>query len=908
MVMVYLPGLTGAKCFCLTTGNNHAELTSPNLIISNSNFIANTLGGIVLSNGRDILGNVYIQNSVIRDSPGNGLQTAFSSIKNLSLLNCSLIKNRNGIELSTFSGTVTIEYTTVSNQSNQALYVPSEGRKIVFLRNSRFTHNRGYAVHVYGYRTQLSVFATDCFFGWNIDTTVYSDPGYGRYEDGIPTFSFKNCTFLMNHGPVINIKESPSLSHWKFEENVFVKNTQPSVIRTTQYTHISYIPKIFVIRNKFLFNLCHDKGVIDVVGGTKELVIDGNLFEENSGRSIYLEETSKSPMTVQNNIFHKNNCSKKGILVVKAMDKAININNNVFTSNDGLFMVLLNCGYSIERQMIKEHVNFTNNYFVNNTNMKSNDLSCELSVSGLMDHKIIFIHYNNFNSYGFAKELCLYIFASSSASSLDVSFNFWGYNDKNAVQKRIFDAESNYEQSLAIFVPFLSRSGSILHGSNATSGFEVKSILGGRISSTVHLNISYSPYKVLSDLIVLPQAFLVIDPGVEMQFDSGVGMLVLGSLFVNGNDTHPVTFSLLKKDQSETSIPVRLVGGTFPWYGRVEVFINENWVPMCSNESTPFEMNNAKIICEQLGYKKPLNIGHNLDNGPTMSPDEMAFSILSGCHGNETEISECPLTFRNHSCSNVSRVVILNCTEGLPWGNIRFLRELKSPQNQATSQLQHLKIEHCGIKHGKNVAALELFQYVPEVHSVRVLNCSAGGSKIWFPEKDVKFTNASFKNTGGSGTAILTTEKNITMQNVKSISNKDGVSFGDPNGQWMDGLSYGQIMLCAMESVVDFTNGSVFLYFRPPFMTNYNPIVNCKKVVRTEDYGGFAIKLIVMKNVDYVIINDPHSNEILKYSSRDLAPLSRRRLVPWNTVTIYFKGWFSTSEVLLHLERIEENG
>ena len=885
-------------------------MTAPNLDILNSNFFNNALGGIFLSHGRDILGNVNIQHSVIRNSQKNGLQTTFASVKKISLIHCSFIRNINGIYLSAFSGMVIIENTTVSNSSNNALFVRSllREQKTVYLRNSRITYNKGYSVYVHGYRAHLSFYAINSYFEQNQDTTIYFENWWAEYEN----VSFTNCTFLLNHGPTINMQKVSRSGHWEFVENKFMKNGQPSVIRTSQdHNHYTRFredrPEIYFIRNAFLYNLCEDKGVIDVTGGTEVLIVDGNVFEGNYGRSIFLEETSHSPLTAKNNIFYNNNCSEKGVLEVRAMNREIAIDNNVFESNEGLFMVLLNSAFPIEFPMAKKHVNFGNNTFVNNTNVPSNSLACELSISGLIDHTNVSIHYNKFNSLSFTKELCVFTFASSYSSRLDISLNFWGHNDRNGIRKRIFDAESDYEYAWGMFSPFLSDSGNILH-EEKQSGYIDKdnSLLGGRLTSTLRLGISHSPYKILSDLTVLPQISLVIDPGVEMQFHSGVGMLVLGSLLVNGNESHPVSFSLLKKDQRKMSIPVRLFGGTFPWQGKVELLRDGNWIPLCSNGSAlSEEMNNAKVICKQLGYQKPLNISRRFQG----SMDVMPFSIMSSCLEDESDISHCSLTFRNGSYDNCTHAMVLTCSGGVPWGNIRFVRDEASQFEAAISQLQHTKIEHCGMKHGKDVAALEIFQYVPKVHSVQVLNCSAGGSKLWFPEKDIVFANASFINTGGVGAAILTTKKNFTFQRVRIINHKNGVLFGKANGQWMDGLLYGQVMLCASNQVIDLRDADVFLYFRKPFITNYNPTVNCKKLVRTGDNYGFALRLIVVKNVDYIRIKERGGiNTIIEYSSKSQISLSKRRLIPWSSITILFKGWFSTSEVLLHLERVEKNG
>ena len=856
-----------------------------------------------MSNGRDILGNVTIQDSVIRDSPESGIQTGFSKIDFLQLLNCSLTGNNYGIKLSSFSGKVTLDNTTISNSTNSALYVPSYGQKVVQVTYCRIVHNKGYGIHLQGSYNygKLGLFVSNTFYGWNQAASVYSDVGSAGYGSGIPIASVINCTFHMNRGPVINIKESIYLSPWDITGNIFMNNTQLTVIKIATN---AWNPSIYVRNNTFLFNKFQEKGVIYVIGKTEELVIARNRFEGNSGRSVYLEAPSYTPMTVKNNIFYNNKCYQRGVIEIETIDEELKIIANTFESNVGLFMIFLHSDYQIKLQMSTKNLTFTNNTLVNNAMVMPRSLSCELNFSGIIEQKEVFIRHNIFNSSSFTKELCVNIYASSSTSSLDVSFNFWGFDVDSEIMGRIVDAEINYEHALAVFRPFINSSGRVVFGSNKTSSFEAKSVLGGRLSSVVHLKREYSPYKVISDLTVLPSASLIIDPGVEVQFGHGVGMLVIGSLFVNGNETHPVTFSLSQNNQSGASVPVRLVGGTLPWQGRVEIMYNKYWTPLCLNETMAVKMSNAKVLCRQLGYGTPSFLDQHIIESGQMSPAAKPFTIRSYCHGNESDIIRCPLTFHNRSCTS-PRSAILSCDGGVTWGNIRFVRELKRPHNLPLSRLQHLKIEHCGRKHGKVVAAIELFQYVPELSSVLVQNCTAGGLKVWFPEREVHLKDVLIKNTVGYGVEVSSMEQNITLENVSAINNGHGVAFIEATGQWIDGLSYGQVMLCASETLVSLSEGDVFLYFKPPFAAFHDPGVSCFKVVRAGSNDGLAIKLLVMKNVEYISIHDPHKNEILKYSTQDLGPSSRRRLIPWNSITVYFKGWFNTSEVLVHIQRVE---
>ena len=46
---------------------------------------------------------------------------------------------------------------------------------------------------------------------------------------------------------------------------------------------------------------------------------------------------------------------------------------------------------------------------------------------------------------------------------------------------------------------------------------------------------------------------------------------------------------------------VRLVGGSKPQEGRVEICIDQAWATICDRY---FEVNDAEILCSQLGYSK----------------------------------------------------------------------------------------------------------------------------------------------------------------------------------------------------------------------------------------------------------------------------------------------------------------
>ena len=883
----------------IETDETNQWLAWANLVISRSNFISNAYGGVYL--GGEDSGHIEIQSSVVQDSPANGLATGFSHVKNLNLFNCSFSRNQVGIRLSSFSGDVTIENTDFSNSTSNALYIVSDGRKMVHFLNISIIHSEGFGIYLKGNYEDASLFAINSFFGWNKATSVYSDIRYARNTPDRSQASFKNCTFLMNKGPVVNIDESPKLYPWKFEGNIFMNNTQNSVIMTTRYTADRNSPGLFLRRNEFLFNVFQEKGVIYVRGGIKELIIDGNVFEGNYGRSVFVEEQSfsRAAATIQNNVFKDNSNSNGSVLEIRRMQNDVIILNNVFKFNEGLNLVLLHNEYF---EGAKTHMTFMNNSLLNNSNTWSS--ACEVEISGTKEYKVISIRYNRFNSRSFPKELCMNINANSHTSIVNVSLNFWGYDNENQIKERIYDAEDNYERALAVFVPFFGSKGVLIQGSNQSNGPEtfVTRYFGGRISSSLILRSRFSPYIVISDITVLPDAEVTIHPGVELQFGPGVGMLILGALFVLGNSDNPVKFSLLKRSQTKISITVRLAEGTFPWQGRLEVLHNANWTPVCVNDTMPFGRENAKVICGQLGYQAPAFISYVVHSSTSVT----SLGAILNCHGNETEINECLLSFHNVR-GNSTRQVALECKGGMPWGNLRFLRESRNTSYPMTSRLQHLKIEHCGEKHGKKVAAIEMIQNVPEMNHVSIFNCTAGGVKVLFPETDVYLRDMLLVNTGGYGAEVLLTKRNFTLEKVTSMNNTHGLSFHELDGHWIEGVSYGQVWLCEPATNVITKDRDLFLSVFPPSVRYLNLELQCQMEVKTDGDAGFALQLLVMKNIKSITIANPDGKNILRFSYSDIRPLSRRRLIPWNAITVYFEGSHS-SEVLLQVQRVKIRG
>jgi len=87
-----------------------------------------------------------------------------------------------------------------------------------------------------------------------------------------------------------------------------------------------------------------------------------------------------------------------------------------------------------------------------------------------------------------------------------------------------------------------------------------------------------------------------------------------------------------------SEFPVRLVDGSAPNEGRVEIQYSGVWGTVCDNG---WDLNDATVVCQQLGYPGASRISSIREYGPgngTIWMDDVQ------CVGNESSLALCPFS------------------------------------------------------------------------------------------------------------------------------------------------------------------------------------------------------------------------------------------------------------------------
>lgn len=112
--------------------------------------------------------------------------------------------------------------------------------------------------------------------------------------------------------------------------------------------------------------------------------------------------------------------------------------------------------------------------------------------------------------------------------------------------------------------------------------------------------------------------------------------------------------------------------------GVVEVFYREQWVSICSYN---WDINDAMVICRQLGYKYAVSAFRDRDYDSPYWSEEIALDDVN-CTGNEQNLTSCSYHLLRHiyECQNWPLSAAVECSSTGKFFNVHSLYRI-SPIN-----------------------------------------------------------------------------------------------------------------------------------------------------------------------------------------------------------------------------------
>ena len=100
---------------------------------------------------------------------------------------------------------------------------------------------------------------------------------------------------------------------------------------------------------------------------------------------------------------------------------------------------------------------------------------------------------------------------------------------------------------------------------------------------------------------------------------------------------------------------LRLVGGSYPTEGRVEIYMQSEWGTICNDN---FGMEEARVVCRQLGYEQVIRFpSANLANSFGQGSGRIWLNEVD-CTGTEDSILQCSYAPDNF-CGHVEDVGVV---------------------------------------------------------------------------------------------------------------------------------------------------------------------------------------------------------------------------------------------------------
>ena len=639
-----------------------------------------------------------------------------------------------GVYVNSQYGLLTISRNVVANSRSTGVY-QSYGRKLMkFMDNHLVNNSRGMYIRPYYY------YHDTCGVQISGNVIVGSiNEGLYIAGDGYATNQRRKCPFEVS-------------------KNSFAWNNNGLLIYS--YSYYQY-------RTFYSFN------------------VTDNIFSANNGTALIFDRRGDWYGTVASNQFLHHRSKTGGSLLIQGIAEDLNVTNNTFQWNAGKYVVRLALLNFTTAPVVFSNNRLLNNY-INETDRVPLDNRSAVVVVGMSDKVIV--NDNVFNNPESLYELGVELpVQSSSERIVDVSHNYWGTTDENIIRDRIHDFGYCSRLASAQFFPYLSALGVPVSStvSRPIGIIRPNSIIRGRVLADTVIPISGSPYVVTGDISVLPGRKLRIETGVELRFTHNTGILVEGQMIADGHENAPIRMindDFLVPVREERAI--RIVGGPTKLEGRVEVFHNGSWGPVCTVQDpntryfrTYHDYYNTLVVCRELGHYANYRFPFSDPSFGLSSQPAWLGHVL--CRGNEASLRQCTNYVLQPSSCPYGQLVARCRDSGsgidthndfalLHWTGLRFAESSHAP-----SSIRHVIIERGGIANGGSTPAVQVVGAPVGFFQLNVTGSAWTGVEVT-NSPTVELSQSSVSGSDDSGVRFV----NIPSSSVDALMIHDNAAHG----------------------------------------------------------------------------------------------------------------------------------
>nr|XP_037284079.1 protein bark beetle-like [Rhipicephalus microplus] len=358
-------------------------------------------------------------------------------------------------------------------------------------------------------------------------------------------------------------------------------------------------------------------------------------------------------------------------------------------------------------------------------------------------------------------------------------------------------------------------------------------------------DLSGSPHRVTRDIIVEDSGEMVIQPGVELRFAPGVGIVVNGVLKAQGTAERPVMMTVISENEPgrdahsdrDTGVEwpsVRLTDGSGPLRGRLQLRHGAHWWSVCTR-SKNWTDEDVRVVCRHLGFSGGLLQGWL----PRHNDSRQLMFASPNCIGNEQKLEQCPGWARRQLGSGICDFQLdieVTCEPKLQehatsyWRGLQFELAKTEPQgkqispnvwiNSEVSQsiLEHVIMRYGGRQQdGNATAAIQVYGTPPVMRNIDVRLSAYHGINITMPNQPFEIQHSVFSENRGYGIFVNTSKGGVSLLGVKVMKNgADGIVYTRHETKIGSKNEFLSIFICAQHSLPSSFCLSVELKARHP--------------------------------------------------------------------------------------------